>query len=94
MNLSKIPILNPNEKCKLHGLTAQKIGERKCDMSLCPSKFKHRPIGFILTNMEYDLGHCFGNGFLPNLSSPMQIVSNQKLQCERSFKDQPHSVYI
>ena len=38
--------------------------------------------------MEYDLEDIFGYGFLPNLFSPKQMMSNQKLQCERSLKDQ------
>ena len=90
------PIKSRNARflCKLHGLTAQNIVETICGRSLYSSKFKHRPIGFILTNMENDLEHYFGNGFLPNLSSPMQMVSNQKLQCERSLKDQAPWTYI
>ena len=44
--------------------------------------------------MENDLEHYFGNGFLPNLSTPMQMVVNQKLQCERSLKDQAPWTYI
>ena len=27
----------------------------------------------------------FGNGSLPNLSAPMQMMSNQMLQCEHSL---------
>ena len=50
MNVLKVHILNPNKSnawffCKIHGLTVQNIVESKCDMSLYPSKFKHRSIG-------------------------------------------------
>ena len=67
---------------------AQNIAETNCDMSLYLSKFKHGSTGFILTNVEQDLEDIFGYGFLPNLFSPKQMMSNQKLQCERSLKDQ------
>ena len=57
MNVLKVHILNTNKMqrmilCKVHGLTARNIVETNCVMSLYPSKFKHRYIGFILTNME------------------------------------------
>ena len=73
---------------KFHELTVQNIVETKCDMSVYYSKFKHRSIGFILTNMDSYLESFLGNRSLLNLSIPMQIVSNQMLQCERSLKDQ------
>ena len=38
--------------CKLHELTEQNIVETKCDISSYYSIFKHRFIGFSLTNMD------------------------------------------
>ena len=33
-------------------VNSENIVETKCDVSLYYTKFKHQPIGFILTNME------------------------------------------
>ena len=50
--------------------------------------FKHRFIGFIFLIWIKTQSFCFGNESRPNLSAPMQMMSNQMLQCKHSLKDQ------
>ena len=51
MDLLKVHILNPNKIMQCMNF-AQNIVETNCDMSIYPSKFKRRSIGFILIYME------------------------------------------